>query len=452
MKPFSDSQSRTFRRLVLLLASLTSLNSATGADLSSSAVSNTAPDLVLILVDSLRADHLGCYGYAKNTSPAIDTFAATGTRFSRTIASGPWTQPSIMSLFTSTSPDHHMRVHWGQSHSTNVTTLAQALHRAGYQTFGITANTMTDRRYGFARGFDNYDDYTVSLSPDTTNERDAAAQAATGATITRLARERLLRRDPSRPLFLFVLYMDVHWDYLPPVPYSRMFTDDPVPPIRNIWSLAGKSVPEDARSRVVAAYDGEVRYTDTCISNLLNDISASPRAANTMVAICADHGESFWERGCVSHGNNFFDEEIRVPLILRPAASAVAPDSKASVVSNQVGLIDLAPTFLDYAGVPPPKSWQGLSLRPFLSGGTIPDRPVVLDNRVGPFMRGVRTSKFLIVGTYPFTEPSEVYDLAADPAEKNNLALPGKPLPNGVADLVPLLKPFEHPPLPPLRK
>ena len=110
-------------------------------------------------------------------------------------------------------------------------------------------------------------------------------------------------------LFLFVLYMDPHWDYLPPAPFNAMFTDDPVPPPRNIWNLGAARVPEAARRRTLAAYDGEIRYTDGCFSNLLATIDASPRSRNSLVVFCADHGEAFWERRfptilvtCRSHG------------------------------------------------------------------------------------------------------------------------------------------------------
>ncbi len=219
-------------------------------------------DIILVLVDSLRPDHLGFYGYERDTSPAIDAFAAGAVRFDQAIASGSWTQPSIMSMMTSVPADVHQRVHWGRPHSTNVVTLAETLQKAGYQTVGLVANPMTNRKYGFARGFDFYDDYSLTGAPDATTG-DIARQTAQGAKLMRLARDWIeKRRDPEKPLFLFVLYIDVHWDYLPPPPFNRMFAPDPVPPPRDIWNLGRASVPEAARRRSVAAYDGEIRYTD----------------------------------------------------------------------------------------------------------------------------------------------------------------------------------------------
>lgn len=406
--------------------------------------STRSPDLCVVLVDSLRPDHLGCYGYERDTSPAVDAFAAGAVRFDQAIASGSWTQPSIMSMMASVPADIHQRVHWGRPHSTNVVTLAETLRAAGYQTVGLVANPMTNRKYGFARGFDFYDDYSLTGAPDATTG-DIARQTAQGAKLTRLARDWIeKRRDPEKPLFLFILYIDVHWDYLPPPPFNRMFAPDPVPPPRDIWNLGRKSVPEAARRRSVAAYDGEIRYTDGCISNLLAAIDASPRGKDTVVVFCSDHGESFWERGVASHGNALFDEELRVPLVIRPARGDGEP-APPRVVSEQVGLIDLAPTLADLAGVPAPTNWIGRSLAPALRGETLPEAPIVLDNRIGDdgaILRGVRTSRWKVIAGPPHDRPTELYDLRADPAETNDLLRAGGfALPPEVEALVPLLKP-----------
>ena len=403
------------------------------------------PDLCVVLVDSLRPDHLGCYGYERDTSPAVDAFAAGAVRFDQAIASGSWTQPSIMSMMASVPADIHQRVHWGRPHLTNVVTLAETLRAAGYQTVGLVANPMTNRKYGFARGFDFYDDYSLTGAPDATTG-DIARQTAQGAKLTRLARDWIeKRRDPEKPLFLFVLYIDVHWDYLPPPPFNRMFAPDPVPPPRDIWNLGRASVPEAARRRSVAAYDGEIRYTDGCISNLLATIDASPRGKDTVVVFCSDHGESFWERGVASHGNALFDEELRVPLVIRPARGDGEP-APPRVVPEQVGLIDLAPTLVDLAGVPAPTNWVGRSLAPALRGETLPEVPVVLDNRIGDdgaILRGVRTSRWKVLAGPPHDRPTELYDLLSDPTETNNLISAGFTIPPEVEDLVPFLKPIK---------
>ena len=154
-------------------------------------------DICIILVDSLRPDHLGCYGYERDTSPAVNAFAKGAMRFTQAIASGSWTQPSIMSMMASVPADVHQRVHWGRPHSTNVVTLAETLQKAGYQTVGLVANPMTNRKYGFARGFDFYDDWSLTGAPDAPTG-DIARQTAQGAKLTRLAKDWIeKRRDPE---------------------------------------------------------------------------------------------------------------------------------------------------------------------------------------------------------------------------------------------------------------
>ena len=403
------------------------------------------PDLILLVLDSVRADHVTCNGYHRETTPVLDAFAKTGANFTQAVVSGSWTQPSVMSLFTSLPPDLHGRVHWSRPHDAGAATLAGILRDAGYQTVGITANTMSNRRFGFDKGFDHYDDYTVALRPDVSLS-DISGQAATSPVLNRLAEGWLERRDPDRPLFLFIFYMDPHWDYHPPADYYALFTDDPIPARKGIGSLDGKEVSPAERARIVAAYDGEIRYTDTHVGHLLKTIENSPRGKNTAIAICADHGEAFWERGLiVAHGSNLHEEEIRVPLMIRGPEASGDAFAKGTVIKEQVGLIDLAPTFLDFAGITPPEVWHGKSLRPALSGTAVPERPLVLDTRVTPktTMRGVRTSRYKITARPPFTELYEAYDLQADPKELNNLVKSGAPLPEAATALIPLLKPRE---------
>lgn len=180
------------------------------------------PDILFILIDSIRASHMGCYGYVRNTTPNIDRFAnEEAVRFETVIAGGSWTQPAVMTLFSSWTADQHRRVHFRQPHNPDILTLAQALRAVGYQTVGITANTMTSRRFGFAKGFDEWDDYSATLSPEA-DEKLIGISYANGAALTRMGINRLRRRNPAKPLFLFLLYMDPHWDYLPSVPYDRM--------------------------------------------------------------------------------------------------------------------------------------------------------------------------------------------------------------------------------------
>ena len=400
------------------------------------------PDILFVLIDSLKASHVGCYGYQRDTTPNLDRFAAAeAVRFETAIPGGSWTQPAVMTLFTSLPADEHGRVLPGLAHDSGAVTLAQALRDAGYQTVGITANAMTNRRYGYAKGFDLWDDYSMTVPPDAGLERISSGYAR-GEVLTRAGIAKLKRRDPGKPLFLFLFYMDPHWDFKPPAPYDMKFSSTGLGPIRNAWRIdADKATPE-IRRRTVDAYDGEIAYCDHAVSNLLAEVARTPRWNDTIVVVMGDHGESFWERGFTGHGNHLHDEELKGPLMIRVPAGA-ARIRPGTVVRGQVGGIDVAPTVLDLAGVPVPPSWKGRSLRGAMESGESGGRPVVTETRIraGLWQRGVRTDRYKVVAVGDFDAPSEAYDLVADPCETNNLVRGGVPLPDGAAALVPLLKP-----------
>ena len=382
---------------------------------------SSRPDLVLIIIDSLRSDHMGCYGYARNTTPGIDAFAKEAAQFNQAVSSSSWTQPSVMSIFSSVEPATHLRADWDKPHNTNIITVAETLRNAGYQTIGITANGMTHRRFGYAQGFDLYDDFTAALSPEASPASNAS-QPPSGAILTRFATDWLLnKRDPSKPLFLFVMYMDPHWDYIPPTPYDTMFAEnDPVPALRGISTLGNTQLTDIAKRRIINAYDGEIAFTDRHVSELLAAIKSSASGNRTAIAICSDHGEAFWERGTtVAHGNNLYDEEIRVPLIVKTPGN-----NTGRIIKQQVGTIDIGPTFLGFAGIPVPESWQGTDLAPLLRGDEMPEKPVTSDLRIfNNFITAVRTSeKKTIFLTAEPDKPIEIYDLKADPGETVNLS------------------------------
>ena len=394
------------------------------------------PDVLFILIDSLKASHIGCYGYGRNTTPNIDRLAKTEfVRFETCIAAGSWTQPAVMSLFTSLTADRHGRVMPKQSHDKDAVTLAQVFRDAGYYTVGITANAMTNRRYGYAKGFDVWDDYSATLPPNVGMDKISVGYAR-GMVVSRLGLNRLSKRIPGKPMFMFLFYMDPHWEYHPPPPYDTLFVKDDTPQLKQVWKIKGKDVSPSQRERVVSAYDGEIAYCDHAISNLISEVRMSERGDNTIIVIAGDHGESFWERGFSSHGSNLYDEELKVPLFIRPALM----DScfrRGAVVRGQVGSIDIAPTLLDLAGLPIPRLWQGQSLKGFLRGGKSDGRPVVSETRIrdGIWQRSVRTDRYKIISRIPFETPFEVYDLIADPQETVNIVKSFVTLPEEVQKL-----------------
>ena len=403
----------------------------------------THPDILFILIDSIKASHLGCYGYERDTTPNIDRFAkAECVRFETVIPGGSWTVPAVMTLFTSLPADEHRRVLPNLPHDREAVTLAEALRAAGYATVGVTANAMTNRRFGYGKGFDVWDDYSATLPPDASLERIASGYAK-GMMLTKMGLNRLKRRDPAKPLFLFLFYMDPHWDFYPPPPYDMKFASPGKGPIRNAWAMTADKVTPEIRRRTLDAYDGEIAYCDNAISNLLASVAATPRWNDTVVVIAGDHGESFWERGFSGHGNYLYDQELKVPLIIRvPKNRGLKP---GGVVKGQVGGIDLAPTLLDLAGVPVPPSWKGRSLVSAMERGTSDGCHVVTETRVRDklWQRAVRTDRWKVIAIDDFTKPVEAYDLVADPGETNNLVRAGALLPKEAQDLIPHLKPNE---------
>ena len=399
------------------------------------------PDVLFVLIDSLKSSHLGCYGYGRRTSPNIDRLAASEfVRFETCIAGGSWTQPAVMTLFTSLPADRHRRVLPRLPHNEDAVTLAQAFREAGYATVGITANAMTNHRYGYGKGFDVWDDYSVTLPPGVGEDKISVGYAR-GSVITKLGLNRLVRRDLEKPLFLFLFYMDPHWEFRPPPPYDRMFADENVQQLKQTWKIKGRDVSPAQRERVIAAYDGEIAYCDHVISNLVAQVKASPRGRETIIVITGDHGEAFWERGFSGHGNNLHEEEIKVPLMIRPPeGSAVYVPGTA--VKGQVGAIDIAPTLLDLAGIDIPRTWEGRSLMGLMRGSVSDGRPVVTETRIrdGLWQRAVRTDRYKVVALSPFERPTEVYDLVNDPNETNNLACSSAALP-AVQELVKYLPP-----------
>ena len=404
------------------------------------------PDILFVLIDSLKASHLGCYGYSRNTTPNLDRFAAEeAVRFETAIAGGSWTVPAVMTLFSSWTADRHRRVLPKQPHNPDIVTLAQALKSVGYTTIGITANTMTNRRYGYGKGFDLWDDFSATAPPDADESAFGTAYAK-GAALTRMGINRLKHRDPAKPLFLLLFYMDPHWDFLPPAPYDRMFSPDGIPPPKGIWRQRADAVSSEMRQRTIDAYDGEIAFCDHVLSNLFAEVKSMPRGKDTVIVVTGDHGEGFWEHGFASHGNDLNEEEIHVPLIIRPVVGdgSYAP---GAVVRGQVGAIDIAPTLLDLVGVKPPSVWQGVSLKPLLKGGVSDGRPVVTETRISPrcgWMRAVRTDRWKIIARPPFEQPSEIYDLVTDRAETNNLVSADWNSHDEVKALLPLLKPVQQ--------
>jgi arylsulfatase A-like enzyme len=361
------------------------------------------PNVVLISLDTLRADYVGAYGSGLETTPNLDRLAEEGVLFENAVAPYPSTTASHMSLLTGTYPDVHDVLGPTRVLSKELATLAEILSGHGYQTAAVTEDGMISARSGFARGFGFYREFK-HWDPATT---DGHVRAVVTEALA------WLDRHPGERFFLFVHTYQVHGPYAPPDEF-RVFAVDVEASAANDAEIRRKM------ERERAAYAGEVLYTDHEIGRFLSGLADRGLADETIVVVTSDHGEALGEHGAFGHGWFLIEEVLSVPLLLR------APDAipEGLRVSSPVSLVDVSPTILELVGLPSPKDAQGVSLVPLIAdpeAAAYHDR-VVYSQRG----RGAATSFGMRRGDRKWLfrdekEP-EVFDLEADPGEVRPLA------------------------------
>ncbi|MEW6270192.1 MAG: sulfatase [Thermodesulfobacteriota bacterium] len=417
------------RALVVLLG-LTAV--AVVAWLTSSAPPDAPrPNVLLVSIDSLRADHLHAYGYPRETSPTIDALARDGALFGRAVAPSTWTLPSHMTLLTAMPPEQHGVASNERQLDPAAVTLAEVLRSAGYATAGFAAAPYVRAMYGFDQGFDLYDESIV---------KDGLFDSLRGATSpesTRLVSEYLERWDRDgrqKPFFVFLHLWDPHYDYNPPPPYDTMFDPHYAGTITGNDFLTNPKVRPDMDRRdlehIVALYDGEIRYTDEHLGRLVDLLRRLGVLDDTVVVVTADHGEEFFEHGRKGHGEVLYDETMLVPLVIR-FPRAVAP---GRVLEEQVRLMDVAPTIIELAGVVPPEAFGtptgtphgATSLASFIAADGADELPALVafgTTKMGKLTRSaVRRQHSKLIVQSPGPPHPEAYDLAADPGERVNLS------------------------------
>ncbi|MFQ5768119.1 MAG: sulfatase [Acidobacteriota bacterium] len=375
------------------------------------------PSILLIVVDSLRADHLHHAGDPRRLSPDLDDLAAESTRFSQAFAAAPWTTPSVMSLFTGLTPSHHHVDNSDRSLAASVTLLAERLKRAGYATGAVMpALTLADH-FGFKRGFDQF-----------VMEQQGHGRVSSPWTMAHALS--FIHDHAAEPFFLYLHFWDVHYNYNPPMPYAVRFqsgrppgspADDDI--TRHV--LEGpdqKPLPADRVEWLEGQYAGEINYTDDQIGRLLRNLDGLGLDENTIVVVTADHGEGFQEHGILGHTIQLYDEMVHVPLLVR-WPGRVAP---GRVVEQPVGLVDLAPTLLDLAGFRlSGGQFDGESRAAELVGEAAspatPGRPILLGTSRRAGLRGLRGAHRLFLRDL-VSGKEELYDLDLDPGQQTNLA------------------------------
>lgn len=366
-------------------------------------------NIVLITIDALRADHLSCYGYHRNTSPNIDKIAAKGIVFKNVFAPSSWTVPSMVSLLTSVYPVNHgivkgfakgEKIHNQNVFSDELITLAELLKANGYDTFGVASNLHLSENFGFARGFDHFKCLSFKPAP----------------FVNRVVYSWESQIKNSDKFFLWLHYFDPHHPYRSRKPWIENYTTQE---LTQKFSLSSKSsdylqrhipkLQKEALSNLVALYDSDINYVDAYIGELINEFELDE---NTLIIITADHGEEFFEHGRLGHGYNLHQETIKIPLIIKLPRSP-----RKETVDEYVNLVDIIPTIVDILGINPSEKMLGKSaLKKKLVNEYMYTE---LDRKA--LLKAIITPEWKYIYNYK-NKTNQLYNIKTDPNELNNLA------------------------------
>ena len=393
------------------------------------------PNVVLVVVDTLRADRLEATRNGIPVMPKLASFAKGSLWLEDATTVASWTKPSMVSIFTSLYPDvHHVqfgiqqKIVEGQSMAVDcvppsLEMMARYLKAAGYATIGIQTNHQLQGKYGFEEGFDVY-----------RFDKFAPAARATDAALEELGKMK-------EPFFLYVHYLDPHYPYQPPdsyrsvfgpapelkasdtetmTPYSDYYLDKVLFDMKALAARKRGDLSNEGREYMRYMYDGECRYVDDEVARLLDNIEAKHGA--TAFVVTADHGEELWEHGSLGHSKTVYQEAIRVPLMVR------LPGWAPARLSGAAETVDILPTLAGYIGLEERNYWQGMNLLPSLKTGKLAERPVYAETRGSLAVLGF-SHACVTVGPEKLIRKEdrdgvreELYDLARDPREQQNLA------------------------------
>ena len=386
--------------------------------------------VLLVVVDTLRADHVGVYGSPQDLTPHIDSFASESLVFRNTIAASSWTRPSVASIFTSLYPTVNQVLGQDDSLSDGLETIAETVSAAGLRTFAVSSNANAGTDYGFDQGFDLF----------VKNLRRRSYPGERGMVpaerITRRALEIVDSLGSKERFFLFLHYIDPHMPYL----QHADILPEPEPPgrfdgsrsgLRRLHSLNPQERTSDDIARIKYLYSGEVKYCDRWLGKLFDGLSGRGLLDRLLIILTSDHGEGLWDHGVRGHGKNLHGETVRVPLIVRfpqPAAHA------SRHIDWFTSHVDIAPTILGALGLPLPDRYQGRDLGAAARQGRLvgPSSFAYSEmNHKGVDLESISSSRQKLIRSRAFdgNEPPrrrndlvEWYDLIDDPRESRNLS------------------------------
>lgn len=371
------------------------------------------PDVILLSIDTLRADHLGTYGYERDTSPFIDSLGREGTVYDQMWSATSWTLPSHTTMLSGWLPVHHGTIDDHLKIAPDVHLLQESFEASGYRTIGVVSTLFVSSRFGFDRGFDQFEDFGIK------SKRENNLSTVDADHVFQNAHYWAQKAKPGEPMFVFVHVYDAHYQYDPPAPWNEKFDRKPKwgdAVYKNYQAYQRNMIPKVQLDHQVAQYDEEIAFVDDSLREFVTRWRAAGRQA--VVVVTADHGEEFGERGSWGHAHTLYPEQLHIPLIVN------GPGVKQQRVPTRMGTEDVAPTVAGLVGVPfgTPKDgvdrsseieqgrpWQGRTSAPFAD-----------------------TSRFDSL-VYRWHEPPydlvvdikhhrrELYDTSVDPEERTNL-------------------------------
>ena len=387
------------------------------------------PDVVVYLIDALRPDHLGAYGYRRGTSPNLDAFAAGALLFENAIANSAWTRGAIASLFTGLYPRSHGVLGRDDALPPDTVTLAGLLRDAGYTTVAVATNGNVSPPFGFDVGFDSWE----QLPEQRTEAIHQYSDIATARALEWLAANEAAaaaRGDTQRdPFFLYVHTTDPHEPYTPPSPFRERFVQPSdhglFRPLQERVDPALAADPMLTREQInldfIDLYDAEIAFNDAQFGILMQRLKELGVYDGALIVMLADHGEAFLEHGKWGHGTSLYAEQINIPLLVK------LPQGRGARVVALSQQVDVLPTILGVAGVEIPSQVQGRSLLPAITRGEEVHETVVAELEMdGRSMDALRTPELKIIRYLPALyhgSKIELFDAVADPSEQLDLSL-----------------------------
>ena len=383
-----------------------------------------SPKIILVSLDTLRADHLGCYGYRRNTSPHLDALTKDGVLFENVYAQSSWTLPSHTSMLFSLNSASHQVYYNDQRIDPSLPSLASLLQKAGFLPYAFTGGGYVSQIYGFSKGFHWYEEPAGGRHAPLA--RDEAERLATYTADW-------IKTNKDKPFFLFLHTFQIHGPYDTPPPWNQKFL-----PKKAKWTrialrqyleqhgMASHFTP-DVMENIVALYDAEIAYTDgTLIKNLIESLRDNGIYDQTLLIITSDHGEEFYEHQGWLHGQTLYEEQLRVPLIIKFPHSKY----KGKRLTPKVRLIDILPTVMETLKLPyKTQLFEGKSLLPVVESKEKEDRTFISDlarkdvREPCPLLVSTNHGdlKIIVEKAVEGIKSMEIYDLAQDPTEQSNL-------------------------------